>query len=161
MNSSLRAALTLLSSDPCKAHVGVHAGDARAVQLSELPKDNHAIVSGPPCPPWSSIGKRLSINDRRASVFTAVCAWIVFLATEGRLLFFVLENVRGITHKRKHDAQSFAQWVIDGFLAVLPSKWSVRVVHRNAALCSVAQSRPRVFFVGTSRAMQSSRRFQR
>ena len=45
---------------------------------------------------------------------TAVCAWIVFLATEGRLLFFVLENVCGITHKRNHDAQSFAQWVIDG-----------------------------------------------
>ena len=31
VNSSLHAALALLSSDPCKAHVGIHAGDVQAV----------------------------------------------------------------------------------------------------------------------------------
>ena len=67
-----------------------------SVPLAEL-SDSHGFVSGPPCPPWSSRGRRIGATDERATVFDRCIEWIGELARHG-LLFFILENVVGILY---------------------------------------------------------------
>ena len=160
INSHLRPALDTFSESPDQLHVGPRSGDVCAVRLEDLDKSTDGIVSGPPCPPFSSMGKRLCELDSRASVSTAVCSWIVFLATVGQLKFFVLEIVEGIVRKRKHAEESFADWFVRTILVDLPGGWSIKIHHGNSIDCLLPQSRPRVFFVGTCGCMRGSA-FQR
>ena len=57
------------------------------------------------------MGSRLVDLDARSHVFITVCNWIVYLASHN-LSFFVLENVEGITKRKKGDTESFADKVL-------------------------------------------------
>ena len=94
-NIDLYHALAKLHA-PEQIHVGRTAGNICDVPLASLDSETDCVISGPPCPPHSFIGKRLAHLDARSSVFTTVVSWIVHLATNGRLAFFLLENVCGI-----------------------------------------------------------------
>jgi site-specific DNA-cytosine methylase len=161
VNSALWGALHRVSSNPATLRVGPRTGNVLEVQLKDLDLRTDGIVSGPPCPPFSTIGKRLGECDVRSCVFLTVCAWIIHLAVHGDLTWFVLENVEGITSKRKHDSASFADWFLAEMMRDLPSGWSIRVVPHNSRMCLLPQSRPRVFFVGISESLQSTRRLRR
>ena len=63
-------------------------------------EDVDAIISGPPCPPWSSIGQHRSEEDARAKVFRKVTAAIKEQASRGCLLVFLIEMVPGMAHSR-------------------------------------------------------------
>ena len=79
----------LLSLHPPEEHDKVHTGseaDLTKLNADDLPLA-HIIVAGPPCPPWSSLGKALSFDDDRAEVFTAVIEIIFKQARGGKLLF--------------------------------------------------------------------------
>ena len=160
INGSLYPALQAFSEAPEHLHVGPCSGNVCSIRLEDLDKSTDAIVSGPPCPPFSSMGKRLCELDIRACVFNAVCAWVIFLATFGQLKFFVLENVEGIVRKRKHAEESFADWFISAMMLELPKGWRIQIHHGNSIDCALPQSRPRVFFVGTCACMRATA-FQR
>ena len=113
-------------------------------------------VSGPPCPPFSSIGKRLIEMDARASVFVTVAMWILHLVHHGNLTWWVLENVSGIRKRRRGETKSFAEWFLDEMGPELPTGWRIDVVEHNSCECLLPQSRPRVFFIGTSGALRQT-----
>ena len=52
-------------------HLGSIAGDILATDVENFP-NCHAIVAGPPCPPWSKLGKKESFGDKRAAVLWRV-----------------------------------------------------------------------------------------
>ena len=110
----------------------------------------------PTVPPFSSIGKRLIEMDARASVFVTVAMWILQLAHHGTLTWSVLENVSGIRKRRRGETKSFAEWFLDEMGPELPTGWRIDVVEHNSCECLLPQSRPRVFFIGTSGALRQT-----
>ncbi|MCP4244981.1 MAG: DNA cytosine methyltransferase, partial [bacterium] len=141
----------------------VHRGAAGAVRVGargdilRIPPDRfpsaNVVVSGPPCPPWSSMGSRRSLQDERASVFLAVVNVIVDLANrEGQcrpLLCFVLENVEGFTHAIA-GGHSAHKVVSDKLRGELPSHWTLRTLHMNSADYGLPQHRRRIYLIGRS-----------
>ena len=51
-----------------RVHLGPHHGDILALDLRSFPSAN-ILVAGPPCPPFSSCGKRMALGDPRAKPF--------------------------------------------------------------------------------------------
>ena len=160
INEDLATTLERLSQDKSSLHVGRVRGDVLQVSIDSLSLEADGLISGPPCPPFSTIGKRLIDLDCRSAVFLTICAWIIHLASKGSLSFFVLENVIGILKRKKGEPESFAVWFVREILHQLPGGWDVSVVQHNSCLCMLPQSRPRCFFVGTSAAMRATA-FQR
>ena len=56
------------------------------------------IISGPPCPPWSSIGLLGGQQDKRSHIFTKVSDVIINQARRGTLSCFIVEMVPCIAH---------------------------------------------------------------
>ncbi len=139
----------------------VHAGQGNALHIGRtgdiLPMPLHAfpsanvLVSGPPCPPWSSMGARGALGDSRASVFMKVVSVVVELANrEGQcrpLLCFVLENVEGFMHRIGNEVSAF-QAVCGRLQEELHGPWDLRVMHLNSADFGLPQQRRRVYLVG-------------
>lgn len=149
---ALRPALTKLGNTDL--NLGPRRGNVMMVDINTLQACD-AIVSGPPCPPFSTIGKRLTDRDVRCSVFVQVGLWAVELARRpDPLSFFIFENVEGVLKKARHDDMPFAAWFSKEMSQLLPEGWDVRVVRCNSRDCGLAQSRPRVFIVGTCPAMR-------
>ena len=71
-------------------------GEILDVPLAALDQRTHGLISGPPCPPWSSSVSKRVPEDPRAQVFQQVLAWVHFLAHGGWLLFLIIETVVGI-----------------------------------------------------------------
>ena len=67
-------------------------GDITVLSIEGLTGDVEAIVSGPPCQPWSPSGKQLGEYDERSVVFLQVQSMICHYAHRGSLLFFLIEN---------------------------------------------------------------------
>ena len=130
-------------------HLGPMDGDITAVNVAEL-DDAEGLVSGPPCPPASTMGPRMEEQDSRARVFETVLAWLQELASRQCLRWFVLENVEGILKRKRASEGSYGQRLVSRMLGVLPRGWKVELWVENSLLHGVAQSRTRVFFVGTS-----------
>ena len=160
INPAVLPALEAFTEKPQVLHVGRRGGNVCNVALEDLDMSTDGIVSGPPCPPFSAMGKRLCELDNRSSVFVAVCTWIIHLATFGVLKFFVLENVEGIVRKRKQNSESFAEWFIRQILGDLPKGVEIKAQHANSIDFCLPQSGPRVLFVGTCGAMRRTS-FQR
>ena len=115
------------------------------------------MVSGPPCPPHSSIGKRLGEEDCRSEVFYVCLRWVVRRAWRSkRFKFFVLENPLGIEKRRRGDAESFADKVIGLLRLDLPPSWAVHTNKLNLSECGVAAARPRFFIIGTCETMRAT-----
>jgi len=139
-----------------KAFCGKTAGDVTKIALESLDKSADALIAGPPCVAFSTIGLTLGALDPRSSIFVCVMHWAIYLATHGQLQFFVFENVMGILYKSK-GMPPFADWVVTEFGKALPPGWTVEVRIHNAIDCRLPQNRRRVFIVGTSPRMRASR----
>ena len=122
--------------------LGPVIGDITQVNISQLPSVQ-AILSGPPCPPWSSLGRRAGALDPRAAVFDHVVQMILEQIHRQTLLFFVLENV----DPTGSGGGSYMHTIIAMFAVVAPT-WYLKVVKMNAAEHGLAQSRKRAFLIG-------------
>lgn len=131
--------------DGCK--FGAVEGDILRVEVEELP-DADILVAGPPCPPWSSLGRRDSFGDVRAAVFWRVITIILHKASGGQLRAFVLENVEGLTHKVAGENRKPIDMILDELRTFLPSGWSVSWDIYNSLDYGVPQSRRRVYIRG-------------
>lgn len=107
LEPALRRLHRALGTDLEQVHVGKFMGDicgsGRVIQPSE------GLIAGPPCPPWSILGKRQGSNDPRAAVFRQVLQDIRSLADEGSLQFFVVEDVVGIRQRQIGEEQPFVR----------------------------------------------------
>lgn len=155
-NPRLKTALSDLVGGDAKVHCGSFSGDILNIPLSDLDLETDALISGPPCPPFSTMGCRLGELDPRSAVFITVAHWALHLARHGRLAFWVIENVPGIKKRRAEDDQSFAAWFVAEMSASLPAGWRVKVQEHNSAWCLLPQSRDRLFFVGVSPMLRQS-----
>jgi site-specific DNA-cytosine methylase len=162
-NIALRSYLHFLAGQfSPRVNCSTVSGDVTSVPIAALPLDVDAIISGPPCPPFTSIGQNLGELDLRSAVYITVMHWIVHLAKHGTLSFFILENVVGMMTKRKTSGTetSFLDWAAQQLRIELPAGWEV--AHRvcNAHDCQSPQSRRRVFLYGTAPSLRSTS-FQR
>ena len=115
------------------------------------------MISGPPCPPVSSIGQRLGEEDCRSEVFYVCLRWIVHRARRSsRFSFWVLENPTGIEKRRRQDDQSFAAKVVRLMELELPEGWKVHTQRLNLSESGLPAQRPRFFIIGTGEKMRAS-----
>ncbi len=121
-------------------------GDLRHIDTAAL-ADAEVIVAGPPCPPWSSLGKRGSFDDPRAAIFWKVINAVIDVARRGVLLFFVLENVAGILKRPSGASEPPLQAIVQELKNALPN-FQVEVLSVNTCDFSLPQSRPRVYILG-------------
>lgn len=77
-----------VSSKQLLTEGGKTLGLNRSLQIGEI----DLITGGPPCQPFSTAGKRLSVGDPRGSLFIE----FLRLIEEIQPRFFVMENVRGL-----------------------------------------------------------------
>ena len=157
VTAAVAPALQKLCVDDSCLHVGASRGDVTRVDLADLDLETDAVISGPPCPPFSTMGARLIEMDSRSNVFISVALWILHLARRGRLAFWCVENVAGILRKRSGSGMSFGEWFVAEMDLNLPQGWLVQVHNHNSIDCLLPQSRPRVFFVGVAPSLQVSR----
>ena len=127
---------------PSQFHLGC-AGDVTKVKVRSLP-DADLLVTGPPCPPFSSIGKGGLFSDPRSKVFMAVLRWIRHLARKS-LRCFVIENVMGMLRRSKDGGQSPADRVMQYLKSDL-GDWHIECLRMDSA-CT-AQHRKRIYIVG-------------
>lgn len=153
--------LSKVSSNIDALHVGPRTGNVLAVDIDSLDLTTDAVVAGPPCPPFSSMGARLVECDVRSSVFLTICVWILHLSRKGCLWFFVLENVMGVTKRKAGCELSFGKWIMNELQSELGVDWRIRAVQGNSSDCGLPQSRPRVFIIGTCPQLHSTRRLDR
>ena len=59
INAALVDVLRLLTNSPATLHCGPRTGNILNVELKDLDTQTDGLVSGPPCPPFSTIGSRL------------------------------------------------------------------------------------------------------
>ena len=113
-------------------HLGSIAGDILATDVENFP-NCHAIVAGPPCPPWSKLGKKESFGDKRAAVLWRVIDIVTHQANTGSLGCFVLENVESITHKGKATGSPApVDIILKELRSNLPDGWKVDTVIANS-----------------------------
>lgn len=125
-------------------------GDVTRLSAEDLTRHGPVdfLVSGPPCPPWATCGKRNGTCDYRACVFAAVLKMMVAWIQRGWLLGVVLENVMG-TMQGGQDAfmkkvQRTLQEEVTDFV------WNLDVL--AARDYKLAQNRCRVFLRGMRRS---------
>jgi len=138
-----------------------HDGAALLAKLG-VSKDQVAlVVGGPPCPSFSTAGRRQSFKDPRGQVMFD----FLKLVDEIRPPFFVMENVRGILSAAlEHVPLSKRRNRVDyegkgGVLGLLHSrfaemKYTVTVQLVNAANYGTPQKRERVVFIGSRDGLQ-------
>jgi DNA (cytosine-5)-methyltransferase 1 len=131
-----------------KAAIGVYLrhfpdtldlGDVRTLAASASLPSFDVLLGGFLCQPFAACGLRKSFADDRGRLFFSL-ARIIGLR---RPRAFLLENVAGLKHR--HGGK-----VLDAILHVLRDElgYSVHVAILNSKDFGVAQSRPRLFFVG-------------
>ena len=112
VDSALRGPLTALHGS-CVARsfqLGRPEGDIMNVDFTLWDRVD-MVVSGPPCPPWSAIGRRQGAADWREAVFAQVTNIIVDQAHRG-CYAFVLEMAPGIDDGRPGGQESYlAEWL--------------------------------------------------
>lgn len=131
-------------------HLGRIGGDLllKSLESLELPIDG--IIAGPPCPPWSGMGKRKGVHDVRADVFTRVLRWTIHFIRSGGLLFVILENVLG-TMQNINGCPYFMLRVIGALRSEVPEfLWDVHRVNTEDYM--VPHHRERVYLRGLRRS---------
>ena len=124
-------------SDASALHIGRSAGDFLKVSAQDLPNAD-ALISGPPCPPFSRIGLHGGWKDERAGVFLHILWAIKELVRRGCLKWFIIENVVGVL------APQHAVW--RRLRGCVDDKWRLEVLKMTSL--SQGQSRPRLYIVG-------------
>ena len=142
-------------------HLGKRAGDILTTDLANFPSAN-ILVAGPPCPPFSSCGKRRLWEDPRGrpfercvEVITELDSRCPMVGVDGQpghrdeLMFFLLENVAGITHVPSGAVQSpLDTLLLDMRRQLRPAGWLVQYVTANALHYGLPQNRPRIYILG-------------
>lgn len=127
---------------------GKSVGNIMTIPVEEFPLA-HKIVAGPPCPPWSTKGKRKSWDDERSNPFWRSLEIIVHQAVHAseKLQCFILENVMGICNKDGNGVKPID--VVLGYLQQrLGQLWTVHVWKFNSRDFGLAANRPRVYIIG-------------
>ena len=142
--------LQVVHSDCSQIHLGTSAGDILAIDIDQFP-NSHIIVAGPPCPPWSKLGRRESFDDKRSAVLWRVIDIVTHQARTGSLGLFVVENVESLTHKNKAaGGRAPVNIILEDLNSNLPSGWNVASVVCDSMDFGVPQRRNRVYIVGHS-----------
>lgn len=125
-------------------------------------EDILCICGGPPCPSFSTAGKRQSFNDPRGEVMFDYLR----IVEEIRPPFFIMENVRGIlsaalAHEYGTPQARKGQFEYGTVLRTLNERFSqmgytVTAELVNAANYGVPQKRERVIFLGSRDGFQMS-----
>ncbi len=117
--------------------VGAMTGDS-LLQLAGLRVGElDALIGGPPCQGFSTMGLR-DVADDRNNLF----AHFFRLVRESRPGFFIAENVPGILHEQYDDVRSKA-------LELVPKDYVMfDPIRVEANLYGAATSRTRIFFIG-------------
>jgi len=106
------------------------------------------IISGPPCPPWSTIGTSRGRGDDREAVFAKVTELLVNQGQRGAAAF-VIEMVPGMLHVPAGRAQSpWQEWI--AHLSSQCPHWDIRAWHMNSSWF-VPQERARIYTVAYNR----------
>lgn len=116
-------------------------GDVRELSgedcVSKAGGNVDGIIGGPPCQGFSSIGKRLKSDPRRS-----LLTHFFRVVSEVRPKFFVMENVRGITHGHSFN-------LLKRSLDIVRNDFDVtEPMILDAADFGAATKRPRVFVFG-------------
>lgn len=142
------------------------SGTALMEQLRVQAEDIDLICGGPPCPSFSTAGKRKSFEDPRGEVMFD----FLRIVDEIRPPFFLMENVRGIlsaaikhvplTERSKH-RKTAPEEQKGSVLRLLKNEfarmgYTVTVELVNAADYGVPQKRERVVFLGSRDGFQVS-----
>ncbi|APZ35626.1 hypothetical protein BOH66_16345 [Microbacterium aurum] len=114
------------------------AGDIRTVDTADVP-DVDVVAGGFPCQPFSNAGLRRGFADARGTLFFDI-ARIIDAKQPGA---FVLENVRGLTHKDQRHSFTRIQRILTRDLGY-SFHWKVL----RASDYGLPQARPRVYMVG-------------
>ena len=144
--------------DAHTVHLGQQAGDILTTELTTFPSAN-ILVAGPPCPPFSSCGKRMALEDSRSQPFKRCVDILEELDTRARpvegaqghhdeLMFFLLENVMGINFVSHFNQPTALETLLDELRGRLGSTWLVQFVKANAWNYGLPQNRPRIYIVG-------------
>jgi DNA (cytosine-5)-methyltransferase 1 len=109
------------------------------VPISEIPSKNViGVIGGPPCQSWSIAGAKRGIKDERGLLFNEYIKVIKAL----KPLFFVAENVAGLTNKRNEEAFTAIKKKFNSL------GYYVSTQLLNASDYGIPQDRKRVFIVG-------------
>eukprot|EP00435_Cladocopium_sp_Y103_P025252 s3895_g6.t1 len=116
-------------------HLGPKKGDVLNVELSQWERPVHLLLAGPPCPPWAGNGNHKGAEDDRAEVFLRIVNVVGSLAKCGELQAVVLENVKGILHKKKGQTESFMDKLVACLKSEIPEfLWDVSVLKAKEVL---------------------------
>ena len=111
--------------------------DINKISPESIP-DCDGFIGGPPCQSWSVGGMQKGLDDPRGQLFLKY----IELIKAKKPRFFVIENVKGMLHKRFEDV--FKDFVnrLEG--AGYDVQWALL----DAVNYRIPQNRERVFFVG-------------
>ncbi len=99
------------------------------------------IIGGPPCQSWSNAGKGKGFEDKRGALFLD----FIRIIDLNEPLFFIAENVEGITSKRNIESFNRIKELLENSGK---SGYNLAVKVLNAADYYVPQNRKRIFLVG-------------
>ena len=108
------------------------------IPSNEIPDNISGIIGGPPCQSWSEAGTKKGFNDSRGKLFNE---YIRILEAK-KPLFFLAENVSGMTHKRHAEAFSNIQKRFTN------AGYNINQHLVNAHDYNTPQDRKRVLFIG-------------
>lgn len=137
-----------------KVNLGSMRGDILTTSLASFPCAN-IVVAGPPCPPFSSCGRRLAMQDSRALPFERCIEVICELDNRRRkgqatreLCFFILENVAGICFKTNRDNPSALDMLLGTLRDRLKERWLISAIRVNTLNYGLPQNRDRIYIIG-------------
>lgn len=145
IDDDLRPALHAIHGESRHVHLG-NDGDIMNRAAAEFP-DAEIVIAGPPCPPFSMLGKRGSFGDPRAAVFWKCIDVLTSLCERGDLMVFVLENVAGITKRPAGAEEAPVKTIIRELNKAMP-QMQVEMLLVNTTSFGLPHSRPRVYIVG-------------
>ena len=153
--SYLAGPLTALHGDIDHFHLGSIDGDILLADITSWDRVD-GVVAGPPCPPWSLIGKRGSWNDVRSRVWWKVTDILIDQGFKGAH-FFILEIVSGMDtggghqgDRSRHHSTPYQEWLET--LTEAAPMWEVHVWMMNTKNY-LPQYRERLYTVGINRAI--------
>ena len=111
--------------------------DALSVPVCDMPKVD-IYVGGPPCPPFSTAGRRRGVDDPRGPLIYRCVDYILF----HRPILGIIENVSGLVASRNKD-------VLDDVVGRLRSGgfYDVRIHYIDSRDNGLPQRRPRIYIV--------------
>lgn len=128
-----------MNRDACKTYSANLNGVCHNVNLTTLTRYPKAdiIIGGPPCQPFSILGKQHGSIDSRNGF--PICLDAV---KKVKPKLFVFENVRGLMYKNK--------WYLEELQKEFRAlKYDVKIEILNAKDYDVPQNRERIFIIGT------------